>query len=367
MAVRVLQVLHGMNRGGAETLVMNIYRNIDREKVQLDFIVHTNAKCDYDDEIEQLGGRIYHCPEYKIINHSSYTKWWNRFFSTHKEYKIIHSHLDSCANIHLRIAKKYGLITIAHSHSTKEGNGITAKVKTLLKKDFNSCCEYKFGCSQAANEWLYGTEAVNAGTCYVIQNGVDTSVFNINPVHRAKIREEFDLGNSLVLGHIGRMDDNKNQIFIIKLLQEMLKKGIDAKLLLVGCGVNTSVLKEYTKNNKLSDKVIFTGLRSDVDKLLNAMDIFVFPSIYEGLPVTLIEAQAAGLPCIISDTITDEVCITDLVQRISLDKSPAYWAEEVLKYQHFNSYDTSEQIKAAGFDIKGTALWLQNFYLTKSE
>lgn len=363
MAVRVLQVLHGMNRGGAETLVMNIYRNIDREKVQFDFIVHTDLKCNYDDEIEDLGGVIYHCPEYKVINHSSYVKWWNSFFSEHKDYKIIHGHLDSSAAIYLKVAKKFGLVTVAHSHNTSEGSGIKAEVKKLLKYGLNNVSDIKMGCSKEASRWLFGDSCEDAVT---IKNSVDTKKFAYSAEVRKAVKAELNISDKFVVGHIGRFQPQKNHLYLIEIFKQIFEKNSDSILLLCGIGELKDEVFEKVKSLGLENNVRFLGLRDDIEKVCQAFDVFLFPSLYEGLPVTLVEMQAAGAPCVISDVITEEVCITDIVKKVSLDKSPQLWADEVLKYQNSERYDTSNQIKTAGFDIKETALWLQNFYLNNN-
>lgn len=362
MAEKVLHVLHGMNRGGAETLVMNIYRNIDRKKVQFDFVVHTDLKCDYDDEIEQLGGVIYHCPEYKVINHSAYIKWWNNFFSEHKEYKIIHGHLDSCAAIYLKIAKQFGMVTIAHSHNTSEGSGIKAEVKKFLKHNLNTVSDVKMGCSKEANRWLFGDSCKDAVT---IKNSVDINKFRYSEDISKAVKSELNVSDKFVIGHIGRFQPQKNHSYLIDIFKQIFDKNSNSVLLLCGVGELKDEISKKAKALGLENNVRFLGLRDDIEKICQAFDVFLFPSLYEGLPVTLVEMQAAGVPCVISDIITDEVCITDIVEKISLDKSPQLWADDVLKYLNHNKTDTTYQIRSAGFDIKETALWLQNFYLNK--
>jgi len=346
-----------MNRGGAETFIMNIYRNIDREKVQFDFIVHTDLKCDFDDEIEQLGGKIYHCPEYKVINHSSYVKWWNNFFLEHKEYKIIHGHLDSSAAIYLKIAKQFGLVTIAHSHNTSEGSGIKAQIKKVLKYGLNSVSDIKMGCSKEANKWLFQNEDE-----IVINNSVDTNKFVYSSEISKAVKIELNIEDKFVIGHIGRFQQQKNHSFLIDIFKCIVEKNSNSVLLLCGVGELKEEIYQKVKSLGIENNVIFLGLRDDIERVCQAFDVFLFPSLYEGLPVTLVEMQAAGVPCVISDVITKEVCFTDIVKMISLDEVPEIWADEVLKYSDYIKSDTSKQIKSAGFDIKETALWLQNFY-----
>ncbi len=358
---RVLQVVRWMNQGGVENLLMNIYRNIDRSKVQFDFVVHSEQGGFFDGEIEALGGRIFHCPEYRIYNHSEYSKWWNSFLNEHSEYKIIHSHLDSCANIHLRIAKKHGLKTIAHSHNTSEGEGVRAFVKKLLKTGFNSCCDCKFACSKAAAKWLYGKDADKA---VIISNAIEPERFVYDSQIAAKVKNELLINeDTFVVGHVGRFNAQKNHSFLVEIFAEICRLERNSILLLVGSGDLENDIRKKVKALGIENNVMFLGVRSDVNEILQAMDVFLFPSLYEGLPVTLIEAQAAGLPCVISSTITDEVCITDLTEQISLECSAEEWAKAVLNQKSRERKNTEEIIRREGYDIKNTADEFVRFYI----
>lgn len=362
---KVLMVVHEMNRGGIENFLMNLYRVIDRDVIQFDFVAHTDKKCDFDEEIEKLGGTIYHCPDYRIVNHIAYCKWWNSFFVSHPEYKIVHSHLDSSANIHLRIAKKFGCVTIAHSHSSAEGFGIKALVKSILKIGFNNCCDYKFACSSEAAKWLYGNKANEA---IIIKNGIDTKKYVYNSKIRNELRKEWNIQkDELVLGHIGRLDKNKNHTFILDIIASLKKNNENVLFISVGRCENNEDLLSKIKDLKLSDNVVFLGLRDDVNEILQTFDMFVFPSIYEGLPVSVIEAQASGLKCLLSDTVTKEVDITGNVEFMSLEKSPKEWAEKIVSMLPYERKNTQQKIVDAGYDIKSTAEWLTDFYLKLAE
>lgn len=358
-------VVHEMNRGGIENFIMNLYRVIDRDVIQFDFVAHTDKKCDFDDEIEELGGTIYHCPDYRIVNHISYCRWWKDFFVSHPEYKIVHSHLDSSANIHLRIAKKFGCGTIAHSHSSSEGFGIKALVKSILKIGFNNCCDYKFACSSEAAKWLYGNKA-NEAT--IIKNGIDTEKYVFNAKIRNELRKEWNISeNEVVLGHIGRVDRNKNQSFIIDVLKSMNDLGISTTFVSAGKGIEIDNLIEKARQLGLDNRVMFLGLRSDIEKVLQTFDMFIMPSLYEGLGIATIEAQASGLKCILSDSIPCETAITENVKYFSLDKSAKEWAEQIINMLSYERVDTSEKIKKAGYDIMTTAQQLTDFYLGLQE
>lgn len=357
---KVLMVVHEMNRGGIENFIMNLYRVIDRDVIQFDFIAHTDKKCDFDDEIVELGGTIYHCPDYRIVNHITYCKWWKDFFTSHPEYKIVHSHLDSSANIHLRIAKKYNRITIVHSHSSSEGFGIKALVKSILKIGFNNCSDYKFACSSEAAKWLYGNKANEA---IIIKNGINAKKYVFNAKIRKELRKEWNISeDEVILGHIGRLDKNKNHTFILDILNELNELGISSTFVSAGKGEELTNLLNKAKNMHLEKKVLFLGLRGDIPNILQAFDIFVMPSLYEGLPVSSVEAQASGLKCVLSDSISQESDVTGNVKFLSLKKSAKEWTEEIAQMLPYERIDTSSDIASAGYDIRIIASYLTKFY-----
>lgn len=364
--IRILQVFAQMNRGGAETMIMNLYRNIDRSKVQFDFVVHTEKKCEFDDEIEKLGGRIFSMPRYNGKNHIYYKKSWEQFFNKHSEYKIIHGHVRSTASIYLRIAKRYGLITIAHSHSTSSGTGFSSIVKNLLQYPIRYIADYFFACSETAGVWLFGKKTCKNNNFYILNNSIDAKRFIYDKKTRSKKRREFQIDNKLVIGHIGRFNIPKNHEFLIEIFKTVYDKNNNVVLMLVGDGELRHVIEKKVEDLGLMGSVIFTGVRSDISELLQAMDVFVFPSLYEGLGIAIIEAQASGLPCIVANTIPREAYITHLVEGLSLKVSKNKWADRILKicndYERINTY---EEIKINGYDIKETGKFLERFYLDR--
>lgn len=365
--LRILQVIGIMNRGGAETMIMNLYRAIDKGKIQFDFVENTLEDAEFDEEIRALGGKIYKCPHYNGKNHLQYVQWWKNFYKEHKEYSIVHGHIGSTAAIYLQLAKKYGLYTIAHSHSDSTNHTLEGLLYGMFSYPTRFIADYFFGCSERAGEKRYGKRIVeNKKRFKVLNNAIHVEKFSYDPSIRDKIRKSLGIENEIVFGHIGRMDENKNQKFLIDLLKKILLVRTDIKLLLVGTGKTKEILEQKVAEEKLEDYAIFTGVRSDVPDLLQGMDVFVFPSIYEGLPVTLIEAQAAGLPCIISDTITDEVILTDLVKKVSLNSSTEEWIESILNNTSVERQDMSSFIIENGYDIKNTAKELEEFYLNVS-
>jgi glycosyltransferase involved in cell wall biosynthesis len=364
--LRVLQVFARMDRGGAETMIMNLYRNMNRSEIQFDFVVHTNDHCSFDDEIKELGGKIYRIPAYQGRNHLSYKKSWEDFFKAHPEYKIIHGHVRSTASIYLKIAKKYELVTIAHSHSTSSGTGLPALIKNTLQYPIRYIGNYLFACSQAAGIWLFGKKACKKENFYILNNAIDTSKYIFNETLRRDKRKEFQIQEKFVIGHIGRFSSPKNHVFLIDIFKAIHDKESNSVLMLVGDGELRRKIENKVADLGLTDSVIFTGLRQDIPELLQAMDVILFPSLYEGLPVTIVEAQASGIKCVLSDTITKEVvCDDHLVSFMSLKSQVNDWADQVLEYSNGYTRGNGEyQIIKSGYDIHQTCALLQKFYLT---
>lgn len=361
--IRVLQVFMGMNMGGAESMIMNLYRKINRSEIQFDFIVHTDKKCDYDEEILELGGKIYNAPKLNWKNYSVYVKWWENFFKENDEYKLIHGHVRSVASIYLRIAKKNGLTTIIHSHSMSSGTRFASIGKKILRKSMISVSDYLFSCSKNAGEWFYGRENCSNPNFKILKNAIDTKKFLFDCRLRESYREEYNISNKLVIGHIGSFRVPKNHDFLLDVFKAIYDRRNDAVLMLVGDGELKGKIEKKVKRYCLEKNVIFAGLRTDIPGLLSAMDVLVFPSLWEGLPVTLIEAQASGLPCVISDVITKEVMITKYISCLSLDKSPKEWADTVLSMQQNLREDTSRYILESGYDNDETSYELASFYI----
>jgi len=358
--IRVLHVFGNLNSGGAESRTMDIYRAIDKSKIQFDFAIHTEEECFFTKEVESLGGKIYHFPRFKGINYYSYNNAWDLFLKKHKEYKIIHGHQTSTGFIYLKKAKKYGLpLRIAHARNSNK-DSIFKRYTCKLSRYYSS---NMLAVSKIAGESEFGKKAVEEGIVKVIPNAIDASKYSFDPKMRTEKRIELGIQNNFVICHIGRFHQQKNHQFLLKIFKEILNKREDAKLVLIGDGSLRSEIEQQIELLGIKDSVILTGIRSDVPDLLHAMDMLLFPSLFEGLPGVVLEAQAAGLPCIISNTITDEVKITDLVKYVSLKESPLYWSEKVIELsKELNRKNTFNEIYQAGFDIKSVAQWYQNFY-----
>ena len=360
--IRILQVIGIMNRGCAETMIMNLYRNIDRTKIQFDFVENEGDEAVFDEEIQQLGGKIFRCPRYKGRNHFAYIKWWNSFFKSHAgEYPIVHGHIGSTAAIYLSIAKKYGAYTIAHSHSADVGS----VMYRVFAYPTRYIADHFFTCSKAAGIARYGRKAGNdSERCQVLNNAVDTVKFVFNPQMRQQMRSALHIKeNAVVIGHVGRFVEAKNHLFLIDVFSKIFKRNSNAVLLLIGDGELRPEIERAIVEKQLDNAVILTGVRPNVWDYYQAMDVFLFPSVYEGLPVSMVEAQAAGLPCCVSANVPRDAAITDLVDYLPLENGAEKWAEIVLEKAGKPRVDMRNEIQAAGFDVASTANWLEKYYL----
>lgn len=359
--IRVLHMIAVLEMGGSQSMVMNIYRSIDRRKVQFDFIVdHPDRDIKLRKEIESLGGKIYFMPTFKGTNICEVQKSWKTFFLTHREYKILHTHSRSYASIYLPIAKKCGLKTIAHSHSTSNGAGITGYIKDLLQMPLRYQADYLFACSKEAGEWLFGKKYVKSKKFRIIPNAIDTKRFVFNLEIRNRIREELGVSNNFIIGHVGRMTYPKNHIFLLKMFAKFSRKIKNAKLLLVGDGELMENMVKEAKNLGIDNNVIFVGSKLNIYDYYQAMDFFIFPSIWEGLGIAIIEAQASGLHCLVSDAVPRSVDVgAGLVEFLSLDNN---WCKRIRKTE--KRENTEMYIKNAGYDITLNVDFLQNFYLS---
>jgi glycosyltransferase involved in cell wall biosynthesis len=303
-----------------------------------------------------MGGIIYRLPALNPISRDYLTKL-DRFFTTHPEYRIVHSHLDCMSGIPLKYAKKHGVpVRIAHAHSSNQTKDAKYLLKLFFKRSIVKYSTHLFACSQAAGTWMFG-----CGDFHVLNNAIDTASYVYNSHTAQQVRTELGIPKeALVIGHVGRFAPPKNHEFLVRIFANLPET---ARLLLVGEGELRQTVEQQVEALGIRDRVIFAGLRKDVPRMLQAMDVFVFPSIYEGLPVSIVEAQAAGLPCLISDKVPIECKKTDLVQQIPLDADALAWSTAVLKSAALPRRDTSQEIKAAGFDITENAVWLQNNYL----
>lgn len=359
---RILHVIGSLNNGGSQVVVMNLFQNVDLTKLQFDFIIDRPTELFYADEVRRLGGKIYVLPAFNIRNIFCYKKEWSNFFENHPEYKIIHGHVRSTAVIYLGIARKFGLTTIVHSHSTTSGRGFKALIKSLLQYPLRYKVDYLFACSRMAGEWLYGKKACKKDNFMIINNAIDFDKFAFKENIRLKIRSSLHLDGKFIIGHVGRFHIAKNHAYLLDIFAGIHKLRDNAVLILIGDGLLREEIEAKIASLNLKDSVYLLGYRSDIAKFMQAMDVFVFPSIWEGVPVSVIEAQAAGLPCYISDAITKEVCITPYIKQLPLSTSAATWAEQIVNTERVNREEGYKYIKESKYDVKVTADKLVKFY-----
>lgn len=360
--VRVLHVFILTDRGGAETMIMNQYRSIDRSKIQFDFVKHTNTTCSYDKEIENFGGRIYHVPRFNGVNFIQYRKAWINFLKQHNEYKIIHIHCYTIAGVIASIARDCGIpVRIVHCHTANPHYSFINKfVFNVLRNIAEKNMTNGFACSYDAGNFFFKKKSFQ-----VLNNAINSKQFSYNQEKRCQIRSEFSFNNKFVIGHVGNFSVVKNHTFIIDIFAEVAKQNKNVLLMLVGEGPLRKEIENKVLCLNLKEKVIFTGTRTDIPDLLQAVDVFLFPSLWEGLGISAVEAQASGLHTIISDTIPQEAFVTDLCESISLQEPVSVWADKILQYTNgCTRKDTFEQIVNAGYDICEHTKWLQNLYLT---
>ncbi len=355
-----------MNRGGAETLIMNLYRNIDRSKVQFDFL--TCKEGVFDSEIVRMGGKVHRIPYISEVGHFKYVKELKIFFIKNNHYKIVHSHMDKMTGLVLREAKKAGIPNrISHSHNTSSEGGIASKVYKWYAGNFilPNTTNF-FACSNYAAQWLFKNKSESTK---ILKNGIECDQFVFSQKVRDEIRNELNLDvNAFIVGHVGRFAPQKNHTFLIDIFSEFNKVNQNSILILVGDGPLRLDIEKRVEGLKLKDRVKFIGIRSDIQRLLQAFDVFVFPSLHEGLPVSLIEAQGSGLPSLISDNISREVDLgSNLVEFIPLsDKS--LWVEKIkgISYTDLSRKNITSAIAKQGYDIRETASNIEDFYLSIS-
>lgn len=352
-----------MDLGGAESLIMNLYRHIDRSRVQFDFLLHCPEGSAYEKEIRELGGRIFRIPRYLLYNKLSYEKNLTSFLGSHPEYRIIHDHLMDSASETLRVAGRMGRLTIAHSHTADVPFSAGELLRSFLRRDLWKIADYRFACSEEAGKWLYRGKA----DFTVLRNGIETKAFGFDMKERERVRKELGIPESaFVVGTVGRMVRYKNQARLPGIIGELEKTGTDTRLLLVGDGPEKEEIMKNAGRLGVSDHLIFTGPRKDVTGLLMGMDAFVLPSLYEGLGIVLVEAQASGLPCIFTDSIPADVdIIPELIHRVALSDPDSTWARTLLDVRPMENRETAAgTVEGKGYDIKTSASQLQEFYLS---
>lgn len=366
---RILILITSLDRGGAETMIMNYYRHMDRSKVQFDFLVNRPKEGAYEKEILNLGGRIYRMgPMYPLQFHK-YKRDFRNFLRQHPEYRIIHSHLEERSYFPLRIAKEENIpVRIAHAHNEYTGFDAKTLFRNYFRFRLRPYPTHRFACSETAGRWLYGSTAVNKGSIQIIPNAIEGGLYTYSLETRNRIRSRLKISDdTLLIGNVGRLAPQKNQMFLLDVLKIVLNKGVDAKLLIVGAGDLYASLVQKATDLGVFHNVIFTGSVSNVPDYLQAMDLFAFPSLYEGLGMALIEAQASGLPSIAANTVPTSANISNTVQYLPVADSHI-WANTIAQIPvgTRNAVD-KDMLISNNYEITEAASRLQDFYLTSAQ
>lgn len=366
--IRILHVFSILDRGGAETMVMNLYRAIDRSRVQFDFIVHREDEGFYEAEIRSLGGRIYRVVPFYGLNYFSYRFRWKKLLTElRKTHHILHSHIRSTASIYFPIANQLGYQTIIHSHAISAGTDWKAGARKIFQASLRRKAQYFLACSTEAATWLFGADIVHSPKYHLLLNSIDVEAFRFSAENRQALRQSLGLTTETVIGHVGRFIELKNHRRLLEIFSEYHTEHPNSALILVGDTDLPAETLPYVQNQVvefgLASAVHFIGAVDNVGDYLSAMDVFVFPSILEGLGMALVEAQCVGLPTVFSDTLPEEARILQSCQPVSLDCPNQIWVECIERADEIGfTQDAVEQVRKAGYAVEETADWLMDYY-----
>ena len=370
---KILHYVGCMNRGGMEMFIMNLFHHIDRKELMFDFAIHGSNVGDFQEEIRSLGGSRYFFPKMRK-NPLKYRRAWRKFWEIHAgEYCAFHFHTNSLANIiAIEEAARAGVpIRIIHSHSSMANKGrlqwLNDFLHKLHQKRLPKLATHLFACSDKAASWLFGD--IKHGSLSVIQinNGIDIKKFRYDEVNREHIRKTLELDGLKVVGHVGTFLPVKNHKFIVDVIEKAYEMDPSIRCVFIGQGCLFEEIKKLVASKNLENVILFLGVQNNVHEWLSAMDVFIMPSVYEGLPVSLIEVQANGLPAIVSDTITDRVKLQKNLYYKSLSDGPTEWAKEILKIVNNECREyNSSCVFDGGFDINETAEIYENIILRDS-
>lgn len=365
--IKILHVIGKRPKGGVGTFLINMHSNIDTTKVEFDYLINASIEEEgyFDNIVSSLGANVFILPELKYENVFRYLKELNNFFKQHNDYKAIHLHTANIGIFTFAMAKKYGLKhRILHSHNTKYSDKKFNSIRNfIMQLPVKKMANVYFACSKKAGRFLFGANNLDKGKIFIAKNAINAEVYRYNPVKREQVRKELSLEGKFVIGHVGRFNLQKNHDFLIETFRKIREINEHTVLVLVGGGELEEQIKTKVEQLNLQNHVRFLGIRNDVPDLLQSFDIFVLPSLFEGLPLVGIEVQAAGLPCVMSDTITEEIKITNIIDFVNLNEGPEYWAKKILESKGTERKDAYNYIVEAGYDTKQAALTLENYYI----
>ncbi|HJG31202.1 MAG TPA: glycosyltransferase family 1 protein [Collinsella ihuae] len=360
--IRILEVVNAMDRAGLETMIMNYYREFDRDRIQLDFLTHRSWRGDYDDEIESLGGRIYRAPRLYPQNWPSYRRFMQRFF-TERCYPVVHSHIDAMSAFPLAMARECGVpVRIAHSHNESVDRDLKYPVKELARRRLPKVANRYWACSEASGAYLFGEG--RREEIRVVRNAIELEEYGFDGAARELVRSELGIGpDQIAIGHVGRFSRVKNHALLVELLGELRREGGDAVLVFVGDGELRAEIEGRTEGMGLSGSVRFLGVRGDVGRVVNAFDVVVFPSIHEGIPLALIEAQANGLPVLASGAVSKESLLLPTAESLPLGAPLGEWASATVRLARAGRTEGAMDVLAdAGYEIHRAAGRLAEAY-----
>ncbi len=367
--ISILMVLGNTGRGGAQTFAVNVLRAIDRKKYHIDFVVNEAVEDGYTDEIRKLGGEIYIIPYYRVYNHRQYVNAWKNILKT-KKYDIVHGNVSSSAVVYLKCAKKYGCATIAHSHSAGyRGNKIEMAIKRIFTFGAKYQADYWFACSDKAALRLFGKKYLEYEKYYYVPNAILTSKFKYDANTRKRIRKLMGIDDDTYLfGHIGSFTAPKNHIFLLEIFKEILNKKDNAKLVLIGDGELHNQIISKINELGIQDNVVLTGNIANANEYMMAIDEMIFPSLFEGFPISVLEAQATGAQVLLSDTITNEVFLTENIYPISLAFSAEQWAKIALEKckAEINKSKSNKIISETIYNVENSIKILSELYIEMS-
>lgn len=362
--IRVLHIVGAIYPGGLENFIMNLYEKIDKEKVQFDVAVHLRKENDYAEKIRAMGGEVYELPRLTKKPFRSLLQLY-RLVKRNKYSIVIRHTANALVTPQLFAARLAGARTICHSHNETDPQKLLHKLGRIL---MNVSVFDRIACSEKAGRWMFGKKDFQ-----LVHNAIDIEKFTYSSQKEERIRKEFQLGNKKVYGHIANFIESKNHGYLLRIFKELSELDKEAVFFCLGEGESRPKIEEEIKRLKLQDKVILTGIRKDVEDFMSCFDVLIFPSVFEGLPLTLIEAQAAGLPCLISDTITREVVVTEgLVEFLSIQEEPSKWAKKAVTMLSAEPKEQTricqyDNIKNAGYDMNALAKWYEAYFFKIKE
>ena len=366
--LRVLHSVSNMARAGIETMLMNYYREIDRSRIQFDFLANKPIPGEYDEEIRSMGGRIFVSPGLNPLRYPRYRRYVAELVHSNPDIKVVHAHNEAMGYYALQSAKDAGVrVRIAHAHNTQIIHDYKYPLKMICKQLLLGAATDYWSCGRDAGLYYYGEKRWNASG-FILRNAIDVSRFSFQPEIRKRLRQAYGLETCFVIGHVGRFNVQKNHSRLLDFFAGIAETVPNARLALIGVGELEENVKEKARAMGIQDRTLFLGQMADVNEWYQAMDCFVLPSLFEGLPVVGIEAQAAGLPCFFSDRITDEILLSPEARRISLQLDDAEWVKAIMTAARTETDRTQGMniVRQAGYDIHEEARKLQEIYLEKA-